>query len=624
MPETPLATRALFDERKKFLIIGITGRTGSGCSTTAQLMTRDWVALNPPKPQSGTFHSNEERKYRILYDFAKRNWLPFKCIRIKDIITSHILYEPFEEFSQFAINLVKEHFANEGSIFDEHSAHTKLMDSLCEEYNHLHNDMLQLPKLTEDDEMTLLQRYDDVYNFYFTILPNFSDKLKSELQKLSKGEYTRIYQTIGDNIRSSGNAINMSFSPSNLFTIAKNTNQLIKLFRHIDKDTQHGVRVVIDAIRNPFEATFFRDRYSAFYLLSVNCQNEDRVERFRKCYDLSPSQIEEIDRKEYKEKPIGHMFFVSQNLSKCIELADIYFPNPTLGTDNFSGLKRQIIWYVSLMLHPGLVTPTSYEHAMQIAYSARLSSGCISRQIGAVVTDQYFSIKSVGWNNPPQGQVPCILRSLASLLKHDDKLAYSFYEANDITVRDLLERVPLNKDISETLEGRNLSFCFKDLQNSLRGENNQVHTRSLHAEENAFLQISKSGGQGLRNGILFTTASPCELCSKKAYQLGISKIYYIDPYPGIANDHILRGGSKNPELVLFSGAIGRAYHQLFQPILPYKDELEMLLGFKWPEGANEKEALRKQVAALQAENEGLRKENMKLRKCADVETAQDL
>ena len=47
-----------------------------------------------------------------------------------------------------------------------------------------------------------------------------------------------------------------------------------------------------------------------------------------------------------------------------------------------------------------------------------------------------------------------------------------------------------------------------------------------------------------KNGKLFCTASPCELCSKKAFQLGIKDIYYIDPYPGIALKHIIRFGKE--------------------------------------------------------------------------------
>lgn len=128
--------------------------------------------------------------------------------------------------------------------------------------------------------------------------------------------------------------------------------------------------------------------------------------------------------------------------------------------------------------------------------------------------------------------------------------------------------------------GKNLSYCFKDLYfaTESKQKSNQVHTRSLHAEENAFLQIAKYGGMGVQGGKLFTTASCCELCSKKAYQLGIKEIYYIDSYPGISNDHIFSVGDENqrPKVILFSGAIGRAYISLYNPLIPIKDEIECI------------------------------------------------
>ena len=75
---------------------------------------------------------------------------------------------------------------------------------------------------------------------------------------------------------------------------------------------------------------------------------------------------------------------------------------------------------------------------------------------------------------------------------------------------------------------------------------------------------------------MFTTASCCELCSKKAYQLGITEIYYIDTYPGISRSHILESGINRPKMLLFNGAIGRAYVNLYTPFLPLKDEIEEL------------------------------------------------
>ncbi len=603
MDQTRKSIKELFEERKKFVLVGLTGRTGSGCSTTAELMTKSWHNFDAPKPQSGVFLSNEERKYRILYDFAEKNWSNFKWIQVKDVITSFLIEESFDDFIEFASTA----FAKEAFRIDKKDP---LLLNLSERYQEYHL-LSSRFRLDESNESTIGGQSDEYYRFYFEELPTFTTKIRETFKKLSKNNaYTRFYQIIGDNIRSSGRAIMSDFSPKNIFTIAKKINRLIKLLRDVaDKEDGHAF-VVIDAIRNPFEATFFRDRYAAFYLIAVNCPNENRITRLQETYDYSRSQIQEIDKKEYEEKLDGSKLFISQNISRCIEISDIFFRNHNKGEKDLSFLKRQIIWYVTLMMHPGIVTPTSYEHAMQIAYNARLSSGCIARQVGAVVTDRGVSIKAVGWNNTPQGQVPCLLRSTANLLRHDDKKAFSDYENDDDNFRDMLRRTLESSIGDEDLCGRNLSFCFKDAQNSLKEEKNQVHTRSLHAEENAFLQISKHGGQGLKDGFLFTTASPCELCAKKAFQLGISEIFYIDPYPGIAGSHVLTGGENGPRLTLFSGAIGRAYQQLFQPILPYKDELEMILGFKWPNAKKNLEeeniSLKKQIDILKSENEVLK------------------
>ncbi len=107
-----------------------------------------------------------------------------------------------------------------------------------------------------------------------------------------------------------------------------------------------------------------------------------------------------------------------------------------------------------------------------------------------------------------------------------------------------------------------------------------MHTRSLHAEENAFLQLAKYGSPGIVGGCLFTTASPCELCAKKAYQLGIAHIYYVDIYPGISFSHILDAGRNKPQMHLFRGAIGHAYQRLYSPLISLKDEIEHITTVK--------------------------------------------
>jgi dCMP deaminase len=330
---------------------------------------------------------------------------------------------------------------------------------------------------------------------------------------------------------------------------------------------------------------------------------------------LTDEEIKTLDNKEYPEKLSSTNKFVAQNIQACIEVSDIHIHNSKNSQFTHNDLVSQLAWYVTLMMHPGLVMPTSIENCMQIAYSAKQSSGCISRQVGAVVTDDTYGVKAVGWNSTPQGQTPCLLRSAEDLIDGRNKSDYSEYELNNQTFREALTSKYSNLIATNKNSNRNFSFCFKSIQNEIEGEKNQVHTRALHAEENAFMQIAKHGGQKLSGGILFTTASPCELCAKKAYQLGVKKIVYIDPYPGIATDHILASGKNKPELELFRGAVGRAFYQLYQPLMPYKDELELI--FDIPNFHNPKkpsksflkqsnELLEETNKALQAEIEKLR------------------
>jgi deoxycytidylate deaminase len=264
--------------------------------------------------------------------------------------------------------------------------------------------------------------------------------------------------------------------------------------------------------------------------------------------------------------------FVSQNIQSCIQMSDIHVNYTTKDT-----LKKLLARYICLIFHPGIVTPTKIERCMQVAYTAKYNSGCISRQVGAVVTDQDYSIKAVGWNDIPEGQVPCLLRSCQGLLDKKDIEAFSEYEKKSTDFQQKLGMLYNLK--GKDLKGRNVSFCFKNVYNTLEEGNNDVYVRALHAEENAFLQITKYGGGGIKGGMLFTTSSPCELCSKKAFQLGIKNIYYIDNYKGLSKEQILGSGTKHnrPALELFTGAIGKAYNQLYHPLISVKDEVAALL-----------------------------------------------
>lgn len=579
----------VYDLRQNFIILGLTGRTGSGCTSISNYLSqsnfKNCGFLKPSTPET-----NDERKDIIVYNYLKQNWKPFTIISVANIISAYLLENKFPDILIYFKNVFSSTKTPKKQIEADLNKIKKKFDSLQIKYKRINNNKEKLFNFYfKDDQLTQFTSY------FKESVKNYKSNTESE---------GTVYQTLGNNLRSSGNALSSEISLVNVYTISNQINALIKAIEDNQKNLPH--HIAIDSIRNSIESMFFKERYSAYYLIAVNSEDKYRYDRLFTEKKLSKEQIDVIDEKEYKSKR-GNEKYVSQDIRSCIENSDIYIHNPTDDKpgDTYRSLKKQLIKYLSLILHPGLITPSPVERCMQIAYTAKYNSGCISRQVGAVISDKYFSIKAVGWNNTAEGQVPCLLRNINDLFS-DDKIAYSNYELDDIFKNEVKKIYKMTEtfDANNLLEGRNISICFKDIKNGIDGEKNQVHTRSLHAEENAFLQITKYGGEGIHGGYLFTTSSPCELCSKKAYQLGITKIYYIEPYPGISRDHILNSGinTNRPTLKLFSGAIGKAYHQLYQPFIPYKDELQMILNLKFK---NKKEELIKNNISLENKNNEL-------------------
>lgn len=555
-----IAAEEVYKNRNKFIIIGLTGRSGSGCSKAAELLSKNFSNLSFPCNCLSASSTDHDRKKNIIYNFAKSNWKEFFTIKVSDIITSFILECTFDEFSKFIY-----------SDFEVNINHLK------EEFNKFYEKNKCLNHVITENYSRANK--EEVYKYLQSEISLFTDRLKNEFGYANNGSYTSIYQAIGNNIRKFGVAIPQSeINVENIYALSQRINILIKIIRRADSLKGKNSYFVIDAFRNPYEALFFHERYSAFYLFAIRCDEKDRIDRLINVYNYTKNKIEAIDKKENpKSSPLKDIdTFLSQDIATCIQLADIYIDNPGTHTNtNFNELKEQLVRYISLIQHPGLVNPSSSEKLMQIAFTAKLNSGCMSRKVGAVVTNKDGAPKAIGWNSSPEGQTSCLLRNAREMISNVDTLAYSDYEKTNSKIIETVNNYIV--DFSDDLNSRglNCSYCFKDMQNKIESKGNQVHNRSLHAEENAFLQVAKFGGEGVLDGKLFTTASPCDSCSRKAYQLGIKEIYYIDPYPGIANDHVIMIGNsdRRPKLVLFRGAIGAAYHKIYNFILPYKDEI---------------------------------------------------
>lgn len=623
----------IYSLRKSFSIVGLTGRVSAGCSVVAEnlsLSNEKFQALKSKK-----FRSNDEiiedkenfksslfkRKYSIIYNYSIKNWIEYKVIDYKEVLFFFLIYSVRSKAdpTQEIISVLQSYYCKSvNNLDDEIDEDFSLSENdlrgilkkhnflkIIEELNDLKADLL---KIRKEADLEIL------YNVFFEsgrVKSLYLDFLKL-MQKTNYYIAVFFFHKVGNVIRQFGSIEkDKEVKPGNVYTVVRVINRLIKAYK-FQEEFNENCHIVIDSFKSSLEIMFFKERYSAFYMLSVHNDDnyKDRIEekiKHNKYKGWTKEKIIDLDNIEHNPKSFSRGDFYAPDVQNCIQKSEIHieFNQDVKETLEFHTLIEQLMKFNALLQQPGIITPTNVERCMQIAFNSKFNSGCISRQVGAVITDEGFSIKSVGWNDTPKNTIACLFRSVKEIENKEDSIAYSKFEnlehdfiyskneinaytkqGNEIIVTTNKKFV--NKNFAENLinelsdkvakveiEGKNCSFCFKSNHNKFEGEKNQVHTRSLHAEENAMLQISKHGGQKLTKGNLFTTASPCELCSKKAFQLGISKVYFIDKYPGISKEHVLNNGFNAPKLIPFKGIIGSAFNKLYEPFMSYKDELSL-------------------------------------------------
>lgn len=475
--------------------------------------------------------------------------------------------------------------------------------------------------------------------FCFGVLPFLEGQIKQALKDgerypLTFQDFGNSIRATGSIISVLKKDSSPNIAAQNLFALPRRINQFIKILRkrHIEENSTERcpVFVVINNFKNIFEAYYFKRRYSAFYLMAVSCDEKKRQDKFfdrnkfvlmnlredlsggkriyksainARCYrELAPDEkfdtklrnafqnelglneaeldfIEEIFYSENKLRFSSYQHnlapFILQDVVTCIENADIFVTRNAEESDYKYDhqLIRLLGRILTLILHPGLLIPTKVERCMQIAMTAKLNSGCLSRQVGAVVTDNDYNILSLGWNDAPCGAETCLRRNFFDLARKSDPCAYSDFELKNDEFRRYITAVhsQLSPKANE-LRGLPMAFCFKDIYQDMIKQRDQIYTRALHGEERA---LASSDNARTKGGYLFTTSSPCELCAKRAKEAGISKIYYIQQYPGISQSHVISIGPKGTRAKYesFVGAVGLAYIKLYTPLIPYKDEL---------------------------------------------------
>jgi dCMP deaminase len=58
----------VYKNRSQFVVVGLTGRTGSGCTASSSILEKSFNEIKPPKPSYA--NNNEDRKYKIVHNYS--------------------------------------------------------------------------------------------------------------------------------------------------------------------------------------------------------------------------------------------------------------------------------------------------------------------------------------------------------------------------------------------------------------------------------------------------------------------------------------------------------------------------------------------------------------------------
>lgn len=630
----------IYDQREDFLIVALTGITGSGCSDFTDLMSKPfhlWEQEGYIRPLSKINTLPDDNKRALVFKkeytachnvCAARNDKCFTIIKYPDVALLYALIEIAKTSKSYTESAERLSRLFNGKF--NHS-YEKGGDAITYEIDRDFNTALVISLGYSEDLYNLLLNADkNIEELSVLFLkPGAFQTFAANLYELMKQRdyYAKNFfvHRLANSIRATGRseATNDECDESNndhVFAIVELINKIIKGYHK--KYPKADRRFVIDSLRCSLEAIYLRERFNAFYMIAIHNDGRENqlIEKKVAKFESNPDHLKDICKNiahlsncEAKKDDFEKGILFAPDIERCVTESEIHVEYQHIGkldnvkehnditTYSFFSYGEQWMKFYALIMRPGLITPSRDERCMSIAYVAKFNSGCISRQVGCTIVDKENAVQSVGWNDPPAPQLPCNLRYVDELQKvynsgfnKDDNETYRVYskfELNDTTKYE-----PKNDDGNVKFTGlgfcksmektQNLtaikkvqsiglpySYCFRSQYNSFRGNKDQVNTRSLHAEENTMLRISRQGGVGLCGGTMYVTASPCVLCSKKAYQIGIRDIVYLDPYTDIATSLILECGFEIPSLRPFRGAIGETYYKLYRPFLPYKDEL---------------------------------------------------
>lgn len=325
-----------------------------------------------------------------------------------------------------------------------------------------------------------------------------------------------------------GNELRGKFGPSVLADIAiskiAESREIRKKDTGSEKFEPKRICHIIDSIKNQEELEALRLVYrNMLYFIGVFSPMPLREEALIGVMS-SPEVSQLIDRDSGEEIEHG------QTVRDTFPHSDFFL---RIDTNSEKPIKNKLERFLDIIFETDIVTPTSSETAMYNAASAAGNSGCLSRQVGAAVTDKDGSILAIGWNDVPKADGGLYrfdpINDPGHESDHRCMNKGEGYCSNDIEKEIISRQIAENLEKEGVIQKEQIERVSKIIRKS-KVKYLIEFSRSVHAEMHAIIQASQTAGSKIHDGKLYCTTYPCHSCARHIILSGIKEVYYIEPY----------------------------------------------------------------------------------------------
>jgi len=254
------------------------------------------------------------------------------------------------------------------------------------------------------------------------------------------------------------------------------------LAERILKKLAESQNYIVDSFRNPAEIEAFRQRPD-YVLWAVTAKPATRLKRIQsRARESDPMTLKHFIAVEKREAHNADPN--KQSIDACVQMADMKIANDA----SLESLHKRLTNDLKAVLKH-LRRPSWDSYFMQIALNVASRGNCLKRKVAALLVKD-GRIISTGYNGTPRNTKNC-------------------FEGG----------CPRCNAVGPS--GQNLGDCY-----------------CSHGEENAIVQAAYHG-ISIKGSTLYTTFSPCLLCTKMIINAGVVEVVYNQDYPLAGPAHSL-------------------------------------------------------------------------------------